>query len=454
MNVSVILIVHNQMDIAKELIKMLNLLIDINMENIVIVDNHSKDGLREYLEKEKNINYLICDEKIENYSVILNTAIREFGLENDILVLMSDYIPLPGALQEMHRVLHLDKRTGAVSIKQILSGSEQQMDYNDALKYVTNQSDKEKNEEVQCLSLEAGAVMIKAELLREAGLFDEKLVLPFTGIMDFLFRGIEKGYHFYECGNAYFYRIADTSGGYPEEYKGDVDRSALKEKWDMNYFNIYPNMYLTSCIREETDKAIQVLEIGCDCGANLLEVKKHYPNARLYGVELNAAAAGIAGGLADVRRANIEDRDLDFNGEKFDYIMFGDVLEHLRDPAGTIRYCRTLLNSGGRIIACIPNLMHYSVMKELLRGNFTYSDNGLLDRTHIHFFTYKEILRMFKNEGYEIEMVQGRQSPAETAEEDQKLVSRLLEISEGAEEYMFLAYQYVITARKGETDAA
>ena len=62
-------------------------------------------------------------------------------------------------------------------------------------------------------------------------------------------------------------------------------------------------------------------------------------------------------------------------------MVFGDVLEHLKDPERILRECASVLKSDGEILACIPNLMHYSVLHGLLHGNFTYMDTGLLDRT-------------------------------------------------------------------------
>lgn len=105
-----------------------------------------------------------------------------------------------------------------------------------------------------------------------------------------------------------------------------------------------------------------------------------------------------------------------------------------------------MLKKDGRIIACIPNLMHYSVMKDLINGNFTYSDMGLLDRTHIHFFTYNEIIRLFKDAGYEIENIASVGGIEH--ERDKELVKSLLSISSGAEEHMFTTFQYLVSVVK------
>ena len=142
----------------------------------------------------------------------------------------------------------------------------------------------------------------------------------------------------------------------------------------------------------------------------------------------------------------IEDECVDF-GEKFDYIIFGDVLEHLHNPQQTVRYCKELLKENGRIIASIPNVMHISVMNQLLRGEFRYTDIGLLDKTHIHLFTQKEIVRMFAQENYTIEEMQG--VIYELDEDEERLLGKLMEISGGnVTEEMYTTYQYSVVARK------
>ena len=131
--------------------------------------------------------------------------------------------------------------------------------------------------------------------------------------------------------------------------------------------------------------------------------------------------------------------------QSFDYILFGDVLEHLHDPLKTIQYCRRFLKDEGYILASIPNLMHISVMEGLLRGNFTYTEMGLLDKTHIHFFTFNEIVRMFNAGGYEIEDMRPVTFPVSA--EQESLIVKLLELQRGASRHMYESFQYVVRAR-------
>lgn len=445
----VILIVHNQLELLQLELESLKQFTDIEEKDIVIADNYSDDGTSEWLQKQKEVNYLLCDEGIEGYSVIVNTAVREFQMTGDILILTPNYMVLPGTVQKLQRALDEDKRNGAVTALLTFKDTEKGMDYS-AMADCVEQISSECGSKKQTMNIPAGAVLMKKEMLDEIGGFDERLRLPKNGIMDCIFRGMCFGYRFYQCENAYFFKVDADKMGYEEKEKSMIDRETLKQIWEMNYFNVSPNPNIVWHMLEEKDAPLDVLEIGCDCGANLLEIKNNFPNARLYGVELNTKAAEVARSIAKVQVADIEEKNIQFDQMKFDYIIFGDVLEHLHDPAGTLRYCRELLKDDGKIIASIPNIMHYTVMRELLRGNFTYTDMGLLDRTHIHFFTYKEIVRMFVQEGFQIEQIDGIPSYQEASQEEQKFVKQLYAISEEVEEAMFYVFQYVVRARKIE----
>jgi 2-polyprenyl-3-methyl-5-hydroxy-6-metoxy-1,4-benzoquinol methylase len=95
--------------------------------------------------------------------------------------------------------------------------------------------------------------------------------------------------------------------------------------------------------------------------------------------------------------------------ERFDVITFGDVLEYLRDPEGTLVEMRSLLSPEGYVVASIPNVAHRSVRLSLLFGEFNYGDAGLLGRTHLRFFTRKTVELMMAEAGFRIiEMVKIR----------------------------------------------
>jgi 2-polyprenyl-3-methyl-5-hydroxy-6-metoxy-1,4-benzoquinol methylase len=141
--------------------------------------------------------------------------------------------------------------------------------------------------------------------------------------------------------------------------------------------------------------ARRVLDVGCGAG-RLGEALKGRQQAAVVGIELNEAAAAQARQrLNQVLEGDVECISLPFAPGAFDAIVCGDILEHLREPERLLRRAREWLAPDGRLIASIPNVRHRSVVCSLLQGNWTYESAGLLDHTHLRFFTRREIEKLF-----------------------------------------------------------
>jgi 2-polyprenyl-3-methyl-5-hydroxy-6-metoxy-1,4-benzoquinol methylase len=85
------------------------------------------------------------------------------------------------------------------------------------------------------------------------------------------------------------------------------------------------------------------------------------------------------------------------NSDKYDYIIFADVLEHLCNPEDVLLNISKKLNKKGKIIISIPNIAHLDVIIQLINGNFNYNDEGILDSTHLRFFTHESFIDMIEN---------------------------------------------------------
>jgi 2-polyprenyl-3-methyl-5-hydroxy-6-metoxy-1,4-benzoquinol methylase len=148
----------------------------------------------------------------------------------------------------------------------------------------------------------------------------------------------------------------------------------------------------------------KVLEVGCATGY-VSKVLKEQLMCSVTGIEVDPEAAKEAEKYCEkIIVSDIEDVDFfrKFSDEKFDVITFGDVLEHLKYPGRVLELVRPYLEDGGYVLASIPNIAHISVALELLNGRFDYRPLGLLDDTHLRFFTKKSILALFRNSGYEV----------------------------------------------------
>ncbi|HEY9102737.1 glycosyltransferase [Chitinimonas sp.] len=149
-----------------------------------------------------------------------------------------------------------------------------------------------------------------------------------------------------------------------------------------------------------------LLDIGCSAGGTGLAFKQKYPHAKVWGIELNqAAAAKAATRLDKVLCGKFEDFDLVLEGIEpgtLDAVIIADVLEHMYNPWDVLVRLKPLLSPKGQIVTSIPNTRNAGLMEDLARGYWRYDAWGLLDITHIRFFTYKEIKRFFHETGYRI----------------------------------------------------
>jgi SAM-dependent methyltransferase len=150
----------------------------------------------------------------------------------------------------------------------------------------------------------------------------------------------------------------------------------------------------------------RILEVGCHTGyfSKALEQRGY----QVVGVDCNADAVAAARmqGL-DVCDGDIEQPGfIERLGMQFDAVLLMDVLEHLRDPITVLVRLKSILKPGGRILCTGPNVAYWAVRKDLLLGRWNYGDTGILDRTHLRFFTADTWRRLLEGSGYVVEKLQ------------------------------------------------
>jgi len=157
----------------------------------------------------------------------------------------------------------------------------------------------------------------------------------------------------------------------------------------------------------------KILDVGCGEGQTGWFLKKSGKAREVVGIELNEDAAKRAEGRLDkVIHGDVEKITLSIQPEYFDYIILGDVVEHLIDPWRMIKQLSQFLTRDGSLIASIPNIGYWRVLKDLiLFDKWEYQKEGILDKAHLRFFTKRSMVEMMNKAGFEVESIVARRSP-------------------------------------------
>jgi 2-polyprenyl-3-methyl-5-hydroxy-6-metoxy-1,4-benzoquinol methylase len=177
-----------------------------------------------------------------------------------------------------------------------------------------------------------------------------------------------------------------------------MDNLFLNQKDDQYY-----NFEKTRVVAAIPEGAHRILDIGCSngrAGSKLLEMGKA---SEMVGVEIFEAAAKKAEKYYNmVYRDDIEELKLPYDSY-FDYVICGDILEHLRDPWTMLGKIHNLLKPDGSLIVTLPNIRYWKIISHLIfLGKWDYTADGILDSTHLRFFTRNSFIRTLIQANYQI----------------------------------------------------
>ena len=454
---SIIILSYNCKEETALCISSLKDTISTNLHEIIVIDNASTDGVTDYLKKENNIK-LICNSKNLGFPAGCNQGIKHANPYNDILLLNNDTVVMPNSIFGLQMGLYENDTiggTGSVSnsvsnYQQIESSFNAPTEY---MAYALNNNVPMQHPYEQKLRLVGFSFMIKRCVLDTIGLLDERFSPGNFEDDDMSYRIIQAGYKLLLCKNSFIYHWG--SRGFSKSsinYNKLLETNAIKfkEKWgfDAHYYS-YEKRPLANMINESNDKALNILEIGCGMGATLGYLLNKYPNATVHGIESEKCLISLAQKyIPSIKYGNITNLPADYPDNYFDYIICSDVLGNCFDPATILKSLSRYLKEDGFLIASIANFMHYSVILDLLKGNLSYCDNGILNKTHLRFFTLNEIVRLFQNSNYHIEQISGSQIPANLSAEDVSMYEALLNIPGVSSKEQFEIFQYHIKVKK------
>jgi O-antigen biosynthesis protein len=412
---------------------------------LVAVDPDADGMAARWLSAQSGVS-LIAHEGRLSTAASLNLGVLSSKFDN-VLLLTSQVTVTGGYLPVLLRALHSGAQVGAVGpATNSIHGQTVPPGLQSSDQLAGRTSAADSGHWDRRLRLSCACLLLRREALEAAGVFDEHYSLSTLQDADLSFRLIAAGWTLlYARDVVVHYAGRPHDAVRSEEFRRQCDHFVAAWGFDPTYSTIQRSEVVALLDPRPAEAALRVLELGCACGATLLEIKNRYPNAELYGIELNEGAVAIGRQFADIRPMDAE-LPLDYPEDFFDYVITADVLEHLVDPWRVVANIRPHLKDTGTVIASIPNIMHVSVLRDLLNGRFRYQDAGILDRTHLRFFTLTEIDGLFAGAGYGPRSYTATTVPI--TDEDLGLVDALKGLSTTNTSDQFRVYQYLVKVTK------
>ena len=331
----------------------------------------------------------------DNPVAVINKAIADSN-GRDIVFLYGDTVVTSNWLPRLQQVLYSTENCGAVgpigynsSIYQSVprANRKEYSTIRDMALVAAEYAVHNKGQIERSLFLDAFCILFTKEIWQKIGTWGEEYQCPAKAVMDYTVNSVKAGYDclvakevwlhnsFYPLRGAeysdelVFRKIRGFSSGYSMGAREDLLDLANLKKSDLT-----------------------IMDIGCACGGTLMKAREVNPNAQFYGIELSSGAAAVAEHFGQVFQADMLTIDKPELLDKFDYIFMGDVLEHIVDTDGALAKVYSWLKKGGQLIVSVPNIANISIITNMLMGKWHYGDSGILDRTHMRFFTYKEMV--------------------------------------------------------------
>jgi SAM-dependent methyltransferase len=197
--------------------------------------------------------------------------------------------------------------------------------------------------------------------------------------------------------------------------------------------------------RRLPDGPLAILDAGCGAGAGIAGARARRPEWRVTGVERDPELAGRARARCDrVFEGDLRTilPALEKDGERFDAVVFADVLEHLEDPIAALSAARRIARPGARLVVSVPNAGHLSIVRDLICGRFDPVPAGLCDAHHLRWFTRGSLARAIEEAGWRLNAVEAEAGAAPPSPEE---VLALAASWPEADRESLMTYQWVAT---------
>ncbi|WP_066022704.1 MULTISPECIES: glycosyltransferase [Clostridium] len=447
---SIIILTYNNLEYTKQCIESIRKNTKNSEYEIIVVDNCSNDGTREWLNNQEDI-ILILNEENVGFPKGCNQGI-EVASGDNILLLNNDVIVTHNWLDNMIKCLYSSDNIGAVGPVSNSVSYYQQINTNytnleELIDFAQgyNVSDVSKWEDR--LKLVGFCMLIKKNVLDEIGLLDEIFSPGNFEDDDLSLRIINAHYRLILCKDTFIHHYGSVSFSQDDKYISllKTNENKFYDKWKFTTRDTTAiNENLINLINEDKNGNFKVLDIGCGCGSNLLKIKNIYKNVKLFGIDKNAYALKQASNICETYNGDIENFEFSFSENKFDYIIMDNILNLLNEPELILKKLKDYLTEKGKIIVSVPNAMNYKFLYNMMMGNHLYKNdfvyNVIYDKPTL-FFNYKEIKDVFLKSGYK--NVTFNKVMTTVMNGDENFVNKLCGIFGQDKKEQYLIYEYI-----------
>ncbi len=423
---------------------------------IVVVDNDSEDGSREYLMEQDDV-VLILNDYNAGFPAGCNQGVRAASKKNDIFLLNSDTELPVNAFFTLRMGLYADPRNGSAGsctnyskwqqlIQEKFTTREEFMAYGRKTNVPRENAYELKN------WLVGFAVLIRRDVYDLIGDLDERFTPGCHEDTDYGYRIMQAGYRNVLCWNSFILHWGSKTFFKNKMAYGNIVENNLRkftEKWGFTptYYNSVRDD-ITGLILHDKDSTFRLLDVGCGTGEMLARLQYRFPNAKFYGIERNEKAAAMAATKTNVFCADIEKAYLPYEEDFFDYIVLGDVVPEFYDADAVLAKLKPYLKKDGYILSSINNLLNAVTVHDLLTGSFFYTRQGTRRFTQKRFFTLDDIRKLYARNGYAIHFNLRMKTPHAETSINPAFFDSLCQIPGVVERRQFDECSYIMRVKK------
>jgi len=447
---SIIILTYNNLAYNKGVLESIRKYTTQGTYEIIMIDNASTDGTREWLQDQSNIKFVLNNENV-GFPKGCNIGIAHAEADSDILLLNNDIEVTHNWLVNLQTALYSNANIGAV---QGLEGTKfpQAKDkkgeiidfltkdttdvHQFAIKNNVSDSSRWKYTNFLC----GFCFLIKRDVLTQIGLLDEYFSPGFYEDDDMSFRILKAGYYLLKCYDCFIHHFGSQSFGENQIEQlnlMNVNSRKFINKWGFDAWERnHKQPDLLQLLYADESTPINVLHVGCGLGLTLLEVKSRYPLAQLYGIESNEKHKSIIENIIEVSNKSITAFPLEFDEGVFDYILIGKSLGQFENINHFLTSVKKYLKPDGHLIFNVQNVMHYSIFKKMLNGHWKCGKGAVLNSEDVTLLSSSDINIIARECGYKDVLIFHWWN-YNLSEEDETFISKLCELTSKDKDYVY-----------------